>query len=199
MRTSRANQALWLVAVGLLIGDSAWPGTIQGRIYRPGTALDLSDFVISVEDIRGPFPAPGKTAVIDQKELRFVRHVLAIQAGTTLEFPNSDPVGHNVFSISEVKHFNLGLYGRGAKRSLKLDQSGVVELLCNVHLGMSAFIVVLENPYFAQTGPDGTYRISGVPAGVHLLRCWHKRFPAQERLVRVTETGTVTVDFSFGK
>lgn len=82
--------------------------------------------------------------------------------GTTVEFPNSDPVSHNVFSISASKRFNLGLYPRGGKRQIKFEQPGVVELLCNVHLEMSGYIVVVKNPYFARTGSDGTYHIAGV-------------------------------------
>lgn len=191
--------ALVLMAVGQLTGLPALAGTIEGRVRTTGAPADLSDSVISVEDLEGPFPAPDKPAVLDQKELRFVPHVLAIQVGTTVEFPNSDPVSHNVFSISDAKRFNLGLYTRGTARRLKFDRPGIVELLCNVHLEMSAFIVVLKNPYFARPGPDGTYRITGVPAGRHRLRCWHERLHAQERTVAVSEAGSVTVDFSMGK
>lgn len=185
-----------MVAVGLLVGLPASAGTIEGRVRRAGPTANLSDFVISVEDIEGPFPAPKEPVVLDQNELRFVPHVLAIQVGATVEFPNSDPVSHNVFSISPPKRFNLGLYQRGVRRSLKFGQPGVVELLCNVHLEMSAYILVLKNPYFTRTASDGTYRIAKVPAGQHRLRCWHERHPAQERVVEVPETGSVTVDFS---
>ena len=165
---------------------------------RAGPALNLSNAVISVEDIEGPWPAPGQIAVLDQKDLRFIPHVLAIPAGTTVEFPNTDPVSHNVFSISEAKRFNLGLYRRGAIRRVTFDRPGVVEVLCNVHLEMDAYIVVLKNLYFARIAPDGTYSIPNVPAGQHRVRCWHPRLAAQERLVQVPETGSVTVDFLLG-
>ena len=194
-----ANRASLFVAFALLLGQPALAGTIEGRVLRAGPAAKASDFVISVEDIQGVFPAPKEAAVMDQKELRFVPHVLAIQVGTTVEFPNSDPLSHNVFSISPAKRFNLGLYARGGKRHIKFDQPGVGELLCNVHLEMSGYIVVLKNPYFAGTGSDGTYRIPGVPNGRYRLRCWHESLPAQERAVQVPETGSVTVDFSMGK
>jgi plastocyanin len=180
----------------LLIERVALAGTVEGNVRMSGRTVDLSNFVISIEDIEGPFPAPKDGAVMDQKELRFVPHVLVIQAGTTVEFPNSDPVWHNVFSISVAKRFNLGLYRRGSIRRIRFDQPGVVGLLCNVHLEMSAYIVVVKNPYFARTGFDGTYRIDNIPAGRHRVRCWHQRFPAQERAVQVSETGSVRVDFS---
>lgn len=185
-----------LVALaGSLLGEGALAATIEGRVRTTLASVDLSDFVISVEDLEGPWPVPTETAVLDQKELRFVPHVLAIQVGTTVEFPNTDPVSHNVFSISDTKRFNLGLYRRGAIRRLRFDRPGIVELLCNVHLEMSAYIVVLKIPYFAQPKSDGTYRIENVPAGQHRLRCWHERLPAQERTVLVPETGSVTADF----
>ncbi len=197
--TRLKSAALLLGLLFLLASQPGLAGIIEGRVRAPHLGEDLSNFVISVEDIEGPFPAPEQPAVMEQKELRFVPHVLVIQAGTTVEFPNSDPLSHNVFSISEVKRFNLGLYSRGTSRRLKFEKPGVVELLCNVHLEMAGFIVVLKNPYFARTGSDGTYRIPDVPAGQHRLRLWHERLAAQERMVEVPETGSVTVDFLVGR
>lgn len=190
-----ANRALVFLVLTLLIAHPALAGTIEGRVRRADAAPDLSNFVISVEDIEGPSRAPQEPAVMDQRDLRFVPHVLVIQVGTTVEFPNSDPLSHNVFSISDAKRFNLGLYQRGTLRRVKFDKPGVVELLCNVHLEMSAYIVVLKNPYFALTGPDGGFRIPEVPAGRHRLRCWHERLPTQEREIEVPAEGTVTVIF----
>lgn len=189
------NKVFLFVVLVLLPERPTLAGTIEGRVGRTGSAADLSDFVISVEDIDGPFPTPREVATLNQKELRFVPHVLAIQVGAMVEFPNSDPVLHNVFSISETKRFNFGLYSRGAKRRMRFDQAGVVELLCSVHLGMVAYVVVLKNPYFARTASDGTYRIAGVPAGSHRVRCWSERFRAQERAVEVPDTRSVVVDF----
>ncbi len=197
--TLPANSALLAALVGVLATQPIPAGTIEGHIRPPGSKVDLSDFVIFVEDLEGSFEVPETPAVMEQKELRFVPHVLAIQVGTTVEFPNRDPLSHNIFSISEAKRFNLGLYTRGTIRRLKFEKPGLVELLCNVHLEMSGYILVLKNPYFARTGPDGAFRIEGVPPGPHRLRCWHERRPAQERGVAVRERGVVTVDFVMGR
>jgi plastocyanin len=193
------NQLLLAALIGLQALQPVATGAIQGRVSSTGPKADWANFVVTVEDIEGPFPPPEQPAVMEQRELRFVPHVLVILVGTTVEFPNKDPLSHNVFSISDAKRFNFGLYSLGTIRRLKFEKPGVVELLCHVHLEMSAFIVVVKNPYFARTDADGSYRIVGVPPGRHRLRCWHVRFPAQERMVQVPEAGSVTVDFSVGK
>ncbi len=184
-----------LQATGLAVAIPVLAGTIEGRIQPPAAVKDFSHFVIWVADIEGTFSAPSKPAVMDQKDLHFVPHVLAVQVGTTVEFPNSDPVSHNVFSISDPKRFNLGLYQSGTARRVKFDRPGVVELLCNVHLEMSAYIVVVKNPYFAQPKADGTFRIENVPPGRHRLRSWHQRLPAREQEVEVPVEGTAQVLF----
>ena len=184
-----------LQVTGLAVAIPVLAGNIEGRVRTADSKAELSDFVIFVDDIEGPFPAPKEPAVMDQKDLRFVPHVLAVQVGTTVEFPNSDPVSHNVFSISDAKRFNLGLYQSGTARRVKFDRPGVVELLCNVHLEMSAYIVVVKNPYFAQPKADGTFRIANVPPGRHRLRSWHQRLPAREQEVEVPVEGTAQVLF----
>lgn len=183
-----------VIGISLLMAPLLWSGTIEGRVSRGGSA-DLSNFVVAVDDIEGPLQVSKQTVEMNQEKLRFVPHVLPIVAGTTVDFPNNDPVSHNVFSISGTKRFNLGLYGRGMKRSIRFDQPGIVELLCNVHMEMSGYIVVLKNPYFAQTGADGTFRIPGVPAGRHRLHCWHEQLPAQEKQIDLPSSGDVSMDF----
>ena len=178
-----------------MLGPAVLAGNIEGRVRTADSKAELSDFVIFVDDIEGPFPAPKEPAMMDQKNLQFIPHVLAVQAGTLVEFPNSDPVSHNVFSISDAKRFNVGLYQSGTARRVKFDRPGVVELLCNVHLEMSAYIVVVKNPYFAQPKADGTFRIANVPPGRHRLRSWHQRLPAREQEVEVPVEGTAQVLF----
>ncbi len=188
----RFVQAVLLaVALGLLCGQRLLAGMIEGRVHR----ADPSNTVIWVDDVEGSSPAPQRSAVMEQKGLRFVPHVLAIQAGSTVEFPNHDPLAHNVFSISDAKRFNLGLYGNGTTRRLTFDRPGVVELLCNVHSEMSAYIVVVKNSFFASPGDDGSYRISDVPAGRHRLRYWRENAETEERTVDVPATGSATVNF----
>ena len=109
-------------------------------------------------------PTPGR-ARLDQKNETFVPYVLAVTVGSTVDFPNSDRIYHNVFSLSKPKRFDLGRYPRGQSRSVRFDQPGVVRVFCEIHSHMSAFILVFAHRYFATTDAEGRYRIDGVPPG----------------------------------
>jgi plastocyanin len=182
------QRAFW-PAVLILAAGSATAGTLEGQVQTRSAKLDLEGFVVYVDDVEGPSPAPDRVVVVDQRGLRFMPHVLPIQVGTTVEFANSDPLAHNVFSISGPKRFNLGLYGRGTSRRVKFDQPGIVQLLCNVHQEMSAFIVVVKSPYFARTAADGSFRIDSVPAGRHRVRIWHEAMDERSYNVEVAAAG----------
>ncbi len=181
-----------VLLLGLVV--SARAGVVVGTVSAARGA-DLSEFVVSIEDLPAAPAAVSRLAVMDQKGLRFIPHLLPIVVGTTVEFRNSDPLSHNVFSISEPKRFNLGLYEAGTARRITFDRTGVVQVLCNVHLEMSAIVLVLPNGYFARAATDGTYRIAGVPAGRHRVRCWHEKLGAIEREVVVSDSGEATENF----
>ena len=132
---------------------------------------------------------------MDQRNMRFVPHAVAIQVGTIVDFPNSDRLAHNVFSISKTKRFNLGLYPAGHTRSLRFDKPGVVEVLCDVHLEMSAYIVVLENPYFAVTETDGKFEIQDVPVGSRTVWFWSEKGRREKKDVSVQADRTVIANF----
>ncbi len=182
---------LAMLLTEILSGSRLPAGVIEGHVR----AADPAETVIWVDDIEGSLPTPRQHVVMEQKGLRFVPHVLAIRTGTTVEFPNLDPLAHNVFSISDAKRFNLGLYANGVTRQLTFDKPGVVELLCNVHSEMSAYIVVVKNPFFTSPSNDGSYRVTGIPAGRHRLLFWREAAAVQEKSVDVPVTGTITVDF----
>jgi plastocyanin len=183
------QRGFWAAVVLILAVGSATAETLEGRVQTQNAKLDLAGLVVYVDDVEGPFPGPERVVVMDQKSLRFVPHVLPIQVGTTVEFANNDPLAHNVFSISSPKRFNLGLYGRGTSRRVKFDEPGVVQLLCNVHQEMSAFIVVVKSAFFARTTAEGTFRIDGVPAGRHLVRVWHEQMGERSYPITVAASG----------
>lgn len=173
-------------------------GTITGKIKARGVR-DARDVVVYLENVAGEFHPPEDKPVLDQKNLEFVPHVLPVLVGTTVLFPNSDNVRHNVFSPSKTKKFNLGTYASGVVREVTFDKPGVAVLLCNVHTEMSAYIVVLENPYYALTGPDGCFTIGNIPAGTHTVKTWHAKLKEKKQKGTVTEGATTTVEFELSR
>ena len=135
-------------------------------------------------------PAPGR-AVLDQRNEAFVPYVLAVTVGSTVEFPNSDPFYHNVFSLSKPRRFDLGRYPKGQSRSVRFDQPGVVRVFCEIHSHMNAFILVFAHRYFAATDAEGRYRIEGVPPGTYTLAVWNDGQVRARREVRVAAAGDV--------
>jgi plastocyanin len=128
---------------------------------------------------------PLRRASIDQRDKTFSPHVLVVTAGTTVQFPNNDTVFHNVFAYFEAKRFDLGMYPRGATRSVTFEKTGVVSVLCNVHPQMSAFIVIVDTPYYSVASSSGDFRIKGVPPGTYTLHAWHESGAQLERTVTV--------------
>ncbi len=122
-----------------------------------------------------PATGDGPVAKIEQRGETFIPHVLPIVKGSTVSFPNEDPIFHNVFSLSGAKSFDLGRYPKGDTRSVTFEKSGIVPVFCHLHSDMSAIIVVLDNPFFAVPDQAGQYRIEGVPPGRYTLVAWHER------------------------
>jgi plastocyanin len=137
---------------------------------------DYSGVVIALTPLENAaLPATPRHAVMLQKDKMFSPHVLAIQAGSLVEFPNADPIFHNAFSSYNGQVFDIGLYPPGTTRSVKFARPGVVRVFCNIHASMSALIVVVASPYFATTKPDGTFNLADVPPGQYNLTVFHER------------------------
>jgi plastocyanin len=140
---------------------------------------------------------PGR-AVMDQRNERFVPHVLAVMVGTVVDFPNSDLTYHTVFSLSRAKRFDLGRYAAGKSKGVRMDRPGVVRVFCDIHSHMSAFILVFSHRYFAVTDEDGRYRIPNVPPGAYNIVAWHETTPPVTRRVTIADADT-DVNFVLGR
>jgi plastocyanin len=197
--------ACLVVALALILAAQSFAA--KGRSTSPagngtieGTVTGMKGMsVVYVEAIPGKtFQAPEKHAFVDEKELGFIPHILAIQQGTTTDFLNSDKVQHNVSwpSIGGNKKLarNLGTLGTGERRSFKFDTSGLVELLCNCHQEMAGFILVSPTPYFAVTDASGNYSIKDVPDGSYMVTVWHENAKSKSQQVQVV-AGNAKVDF----
>jgi len=135
---------------------------------------------------------------MDQKNEQFVPHVLAITAGTWVDFPNDDRTYHSVFSLSKSNPFDLGRYAAGRTKSVRFFNSGVVRVFCDIHSHMSAFILVFSHRYFAVTDDDGRYRIENVPSGTYDVTAWNETVHGDlpSRKVTIAESGgEVDADF----
>lgn len=156
--------------------------------------MDFSGVVVWLEPATGKAPVPQAAhARMIQKDKTFTPHILAVPAGTTVDFPNFDPIFHNAFSNYDGKVFDVGLYPPGTSQSVLFPRPGIVRIFCNIHETMSAVIAVLDTPYFDTTKKDGSFQIPNVPAGEYRLHVYHERataaaLEAAER--RVTVLGT---------
>jgi plastocyanin len=193
-------------------------GSVRGRVdigqlahgveRRPGVsdlgarrARDEPDRTRSVVYLEfAPQPAfdlvdPGR-ASMDQRNETFVPHVLAVTAGTTVDFPNSDRFYHNVFSLSKAARFDLGRYATGKSKSVAFNQPGIVRVFCEIHSHMNAFILVFAHPFFSLTDGEGRYRINNVPAGTYNVIAWNEGISSEPKPVMVTAGGVAELDLA---
>jgi plastocyanin len=187
----------FLVLAGLVLALPAVAGTIVGRVSvveKGGKPVkSLSDVVVYVDGIKAQ-AAPAKAAVV-MRGKSFTPHVAVVPVGGTVEFPNEDPILHNVFSVSGENRFDLQLYKKPKTAAKTFEHPGIVRVYCNIHPQMSAVVVVRDNPFFAKAGADGTFSIEGVPAGRHTVKAWYER-ATDEAVVEVVvpEAGEARVE-----
>jgi len=148
-----------------------------------GAAADESGVVVWLSPLdRAAEPPAGSARLpqLIQRDKAFEPHVLVVQAGTMVQFPNKDPFFHNVFSLFNGKRFDLGLYEAGSSRTVRFDRPGVSFLFCNIHEEMSAVIVAVDTPYFGLSDRAGRIAIPGVPDGRYRMHVWYERSLAED-------------------
>lgn len=196
MATKAAVAGLFALA---LTGASR-ANEIKGKVSVQGikSAENIVVYVDVIPDKK--FDAPKEHVLIDQRKMTFAPHVVAVQQGTTVDFQNSDSVGHNVYwpSVGGNKKLahNLGTWPKGEKKSFQFNEVGAASLLCNVHPEMSGYVVVAPTPYFAVTDKDGNFTIKDIPAGKYTLKTWSEDGKPTTQAVDVsgaTATAELTV------
>jgi plastocyanin len=191
---------------GVDSGDSGSDGAYASRKYKFVPKVDYSnmrDFVVYIEGTVGTnSEASTNVLVVNTKRIAqhgavFSPHVLPVMVGTTVEWPNDDDIYHNVFSMSDAKQFDLGLYkGNPPDKRVTFNKAGRVDVFCSIHENMHCVVLVLENPYFATADENGDYKIPNVPPGTYKLKAWHERLPADEEQIVVPTNGDAKVDFT---
>lgn len=206
----------WGCAAGVPSGMPGFPSSKTSRTWSgksghvirgtvaPATARakgSLSETVVYVEPLQGtralPKPENAPTAVVSTLHNQFVPGVLAITAGTTVEFRNRDRTYHNTFSVSPARRFDVGKYGPGKTRSVRFDQPGVVNLFCDLHPESAGFIIVLSNAAYTHADPSGAFTLPPLPAGSYVVHAWNPRLGETSRRVRLTAATDLAVNLRF--
>jgi len=208
---------LCLVAVAFVATLQARDtGNVRGRVVQPATTahdehrptvgdlsqaehapIDRSRAVVYIDAApRQAFDAlPAGRVRLDQRNQTFEPHLLAITVGTTVDFPNDDPMFHNVMSLARGNAFDLGRYPKGQSRAVRFDTPGIVPVVCDIHAHMSAYILVFSHPFFAITDAEGRYSIPRIPSGTYTLKVWSELGTAETRRITIVDGTTVDADF----
>jgi plastocyanin len=157
-------------------------------LKRDGTPLAGAVISAEAESPALP-PAPPVKGIMDQVNLAFVPDVLVIPVHSTVQFPNSDPISHQVYSFSSARSFQLPLYRGKPYPPVTFDQPGVVTLGCNIHDNMLSYIVVTAAPFFGRTASKGEWNSGVVPNGRYRLRVWHPLLNEPQDVERVVQVG----------
>jgi polysaccharide lyase family 4-like protein len=184
------------IACAAALAPSLLAATVSGNVgfaTKRGQHPVPTETLMRLEpagNMRVSRPVPGTFEMVTRGKM-LLPHVLAIPAGSTVSFPNDDPISHNLFSLSSANPFDLGLYRKGAGKSQRFDTPGIVNVYCNVHPNMSAVILVLDTPYYAFADASGNYSIANVPPGRYRLVAWNEQGGETETPIDVTSSGAV--------
>jgi plastocyanin len=158
-------------------------------------AFERSRVVVYLEGLLPPPAGPATVARMEQENRRFTPETMIIQAGSKVSFPNSDPIFHNVFSLSRTKTFDLGNYPRGETRIVTFNEPGIVFVNCHLHSNMTATIVVAPNRWNVKVARDGTFELHDVPPGKYTIVAWHKAAGAFRKPVEVVADHRAYMEF----
>src|SRR5882672_10229281 len=174
------------VSIGIPVtakrGTSTYSRSVTSVPLAPES--ELRHVVVYVKDAPKTAVTPMR-AEIRQRGENFVPRVIAVTVGSTVDFPNDDPIYHNVFSLSRVKAFDLGRYPKGKSRGERFDKPGLVKVFCQIHSHMSATVMVFDHPWFQIPDEGGTFDLPAVPPGMHQVTAWHERLGDTALQIRI--------------
>jgi plastocyanin len=184
------------VTIGIPISTRRPTATYSRSIQaaRLASGSELRHVVVYLRDAPRR-PLPPVRAEIRQEHETFVPRVVAVPVGSTVSFPNDDPIYHNVFSLSRPRNFNLGRYPRGHTRRVQFERPGIVKVFCDIHSHMSATVLVFNHPWFAVPDEGGQFELREVPAGNREVTAWHERLGDTAHSLRVEGGRIAEADF----
>ena len=181
-----------VLAVAVPLAAASVGGKVNFIMKRGQTPV-INETVVWLEPASGKAaPRPPAKFQMTTRGKTLLPHVLAVPIGSTVEFPNDDPISHNLFSLSSNNTFDLGLYRRGSGKSHKFDIPGVVNVYCNVHPNMSAVIQVMATPYYTFADAAGNYALVDIPPGKYRLVAWNEQGGQTSSNVEVSAAGTAS-------
>lgn len=180
---------------------NAYPGQAHSMAtHRTSPRGAVNDAVLWIESIPAAadsalahLPQPRPT--LAQLDQRFMPRVVSVSVGGKVDFLNQDPIYHNVFSVSATRRFDLGKYPKGHSRSVTFPKAGIVNVYCDIHADMAAFVLVAPNRSFTQPAADGSYALPELPAGKYVLHVWHPDFGTFEREVDLSADRTLGLSY----
>ena len=204
---------LLALAALIMLPQKALSAEIKGSIKAQGLRSPENIVVYLTKAPPTDLGFSNVKFVMDQRNLEFRPHVLPVLVGSTVRFPNNDEVDHNIFSMSRTKKFNLGSYKPGDSKTVLFDKPGIVEIRCDVHAEMAAYILVMKNPYFAVTDKNGHFEIldssyfkqaglkgaTDLLPGKYFIKTWHEKLKSQKKAIVVAENGEVTIQLGLSR
>ena len=211
-----AAACLWAVAelggqpaTGTITGHVTLTSKVRGvampsNVYQPravarrdSTAVpEIRNVIVSLKGVAARGALRPMRETIRQEGEVFSPRVVSVTRGSTVDFPNGDPVFHNVFSLSSAAAFDLGRYPQGRSKSATFGKAGIVKVYCHLHSQMSATILVLDHPYFTTPDLDGRFTLTDVPVGAYQIAGWHERVGERTVQVSVVAGKTTAVELS---
>src|SRR5512141_1181244 len=186
-----------IAATLVLCAGMAQAASFAGRVSfvtKRGQRPVVNETLVWLEpaspDVRLPRRAPGTFQMMTRGKM-LLPHVLVIPAGSTVTFPNDDPISHNLFSLSPGNTFDLGLYRRGAGKQQKFEDTGIINVYCNVHPNMSAVIHVMPTPWYTFADQNGNFSFSDIPAGKYRVVAWNEQGGTTQAPLEVGPAGAI--------